>query len=118
MPTMLSACPVTVTVVVVAVRVAVILEPASTVGPSWSSTLCAWSWPARGGLALEAADRDALLGDGGGDVLGVLPQGELDHPHDQQQQERGGDDQLGGDGAALVACEGTPRRTPSPGWSV
>jgi hypothetical protein len=34
-------------------------------------------------LALEAAYCDALLGDGGGDVLGVLPEGELNHSHDQ-----------------------------------
>jgi hypothetical protein len=54
----------------------------------------------RRGLALETADGDALLGDGRGDVLGVLPEGELDHAHDQQQQERGGDDQLGRDRAA------------------
>ena len=98
---MLSAWPVTVTVVVVAVRVAVMLESASTLGAELVEDALGFGLAGSGGLALETADRDALLGDGLGDVLGVLPQGELDHPHDQQQQEGGGDDQLGGDRAAL-----------------
>ena len=68
-----------------------------------------------GRLALETADRYALLGYGRSDVLGVLPQGELDYPHDQQQQEGGGDDQFGRDRAALIACEGTPATAR---WSV
>jgi len=37
------------------------------------------------GLALETADGEALLGDGVGDVFRVLPEGELNDAHDQDQ---------------------------------
>ena len=75
----------------------------STPEPSWSRTLWASALPGRCGLSLETADGEALLGDGVGDVGGVLPDGELDDAHDQHQQQRRGENQLGRDRAALVS---------------
>jgi len=66
------------------------------------------------GLALEAADGEALLGDGVGDVFRVLPEGELDDAHDQDQQQRRGEHQLGRDRAPLVTSRGATPPAPAP----
>jgi len=66
------------------------------------------------GLALEAADGEALLGDGVGDVFRVLPEGELDDAHDQDQQQRRGEYKLGRNRAALVTSHSATPPTPAP----
>jgi hypothetical protein len=65
------------------------------------------------GFALETADGETLLGDGVSDVGGVLPEGELDDAHDQDQQQRRGEYQLGRDRAAFVTFKGATPKTPS-----
>ena len=53
--------------------------------------------PRRCRLSLETSDGETLLCHRVGHVSGVLPDSELDHAHYQQQQQRGGDNQLGRD---------------------
>ena len=89
-------------------RVALMSASTSTLEPSWSSTLLAFGLASRCRLALETGDGDTLLGHGVGDVLGVLPESELDHAHDEQQQQRGSDDQFGCHCAALVSEPSAP----------
>ena len=100
---MLSAWPVTTTVVVVAVpRVALTFGCTRTPEPSWASTLCASALPSLVGAALHPAGCEALLRDGLGDVGGVLPERELHDAQDQQQEQGRRDHELGRDRAALV----------------
>ena len=94
-PMMLSAWPVTVTVVSRVGARGGDVGADEHAGAELVEDALALVLAGRGGLALETGDGDALLGDGRGDVLGVLPEGELDHPHDQQQQQWGGDHQFG-----------------------
>src|SRR6516162_9849294 len=58
------------------------------------------------GAALDSAGGEALLGDGLGHMGGVLPEGELHDPEDQEQEQRSGDHQLGRGRAALVWASG------------
>jgi hypothetical protein len=48
-------------------------------------------------FALEPSNGEALLGDGVGNVGRVLPEGELNDAHDEQQEQRGRDDEFGRD---------------------
>jgi hypothetical protein len=54
------------------------------------------------------------LGDGVGDVFRVLPEGELDDAHDQDQQQRRGEYKLGRNRAALVTSHSATPPTPAP----
>jgi hypothetical protein len=65
------------------------------------------------GFALETADGETLLGDGVSDVGGVLPEGELDDAHDQDQQQRRGEYKLGRNRAALVTSHSATPPTPA-----
>ena len=98
-----SACPVTTTVVVATPRVALTFGCTSTPEPSWSEHALCLGGGGLVGAALDPADGETLLGDGLGDVGGVLPQGELHDPQDQEQQQGRGDHELGGRRAALVS---------------
>jgi len=64
------------------------------------------------GLALETADGETLLGDGRQRVPRAA-RGRTGRRHDQDQQQRRGEYQLGRDRAALVTSQGATPPTPS-----